>query len=280
MAFDFKKEYRAFYLPKNKPGIIEIPRMNYLAVTGKGDPNAENGEYKQSINLLYTIAYTIKMSDRTAHKIAGFFAYVVPPLEGLWWQDQAKVIDYQHKENFHFRSMIRLPDFVTPADVDWAVKEAARKKQQDFSQVTFFTYDEGICVQCMHIGSYDDEPATIQLMDDYAKKNGYDLDITAARRHHEIYLSDPRKAKTENLKTVIRHPLKKSMNHSVKNRKQKSTAAVIISSYRCAFGLLSAYKYCRKPIYPGNKRHRPVPPQCGSADCISQCDPCGTSSRF
>lgn len=125
------------------------------------------------------------------------------------------MIDYQHKENFHFRSMIRLPDFVTPADVDWAVKEAARKKQQDFSQVTFFTYDEGICVQCMHIGSYDDEPATIQLMDDYAKKNGYDLDITAARRHHEIYLSDPRKAKTENLKTVIRHPLKKSMNHSV-----------------------------------------------------------------
>lgn len=210
MAFDFKKEYRTFYLPKNKPDIIEIPRMNYLAVTGKGDPNAENGEYKQSINLLYTIAYTIKMSDRTAHKIAGFFAYVVPPLEGLWWQDQAKTIDYQHKENFHFRSMIRLPDFVTPTDVDWAVKEAGKKKQQDFSQVTFFTYDEGICVQCMHIGSYDDEPATIQLMNDYAKKNGYDLDITAARRHHEIYLSDPRKAKTENLKTVIRHPLKKA----------------------------------------------------------------------
>lgn len=188
MAFDFKKEYRAFYLPKNKPGIIEIPRMNYLAVTGKGDPNAENGEYKQSINLLYTIAYTIKMSDRTAHKIAGFFAYVVTPLEGLWWQDQAKVIDYQHKENFHFRSMIRLPDFVTPADVDWAVKEAARKKQQDFSQVTFFTYDEGICVQCMHIGSYDDEPATIQLMDDYAKKKKpQDSDPPSVKKKHESF---------------------------------------------------------------------------------------------
>ena len=163
MAFDYKKEYKEFYMPKNKPGIIEIPKMNYIAVRGKGNPNEENGEYKSSIGLLYGIAFTIKMSYKGTHKIEGFFEYVVPPLEGLWWQENTQGLDYARKEDMHFISMIRLPDFVTKEDFEWAVQEATKKKKQDFSKVEFFPYDEGLCVQCMHIGSYDDEPATVDL---------------------------------------------------------------------------------------------------------------------
>ena len=175
MAFDYKKEYKEFYMPKNKPGIIEIPKMNYIAVRGKGNPNEENGEYKSSIGLLYGIAFTIKMSYKGTHKIEGFFEYVVPPLEGLWWQENTEGLDYARKEDMHFISMIRLPDFVTKEDFEWATQEATKKKKQDFSKVAFFPYDEGLCVQCMHIGSYDDEPATVDLMHDYMKANGYEL---------------------------------------------------------------------------------------------------------
>ncbi|MCM1101078.1 MAG: GyrI-like domain-containing protein [Acetatifactor muris] len=210
MAFDFKKEYKEFYMPKNKPGIVEIPKMNYIAVRGSGDPNDENGDYKKTIALLYGIAYTIKMSYKGAHKIHGFFEYVVPPLEGFWWQDGMNgAIDYKNKGTMHFISMIRLPDFVTKADFEWAIEDATKKKKQDFSRVEFLTYEEGICVQCMHIGSYDDEPATVHLMHEYAKENGYEPDITDTRYHHEIYLSDPRKCDVSKLKTVIRHPIKK-----------------------------------------------------------------------
>lgn len=211
MTFDFKKEYKEFYLPKNQPSLVKVPSMNYLAVRGRGDPNAENGEYKQSIGLLYAIAFTIKMSKKGNHHIEGYFDYVVPPLEGFWWQDGATNIDYSRKENFQFISLIRLPDFVTKADFDWAISEATQKKKhQDFSKVEFLTYDEGECVQCMHIGSYDDEPATIQLMHDFMTDHGYELDINNPRYHHEIYLSDPRRCNVNNLKTVIRHPIKKS----------------------------------------------------------------------
>ena len=209
MAFDYKKEYKEFYMPKNKPGIIEIPKMNYIAVRGKGDPNDENGEYKASIALLYGIAFTIKMSYKGSHKIEGYFEYVVPPLEGFWWQDGKMNIDYSRKEDFNFISLIRLPDFVTKKDFDWAVKEAENKKKQKFSNVEFLTYDEGLCVQCMHIGSYDNEPKTIELMHEFAKDNGYEEDITDSRFHHEIYLSDPRRCSVDKLKTVIRHPLRK-----------------------------------------------------------------------
>ena len=209
MAFDYKKEYREFYMPKDKPGIIEIPRMNYIAVRGKGDPNEEDGEYKNSIGLLYGIAYTIKMSYKGSHKINGYFEYVVPPLEGFWWQDGIKGIDYGHKEKFDFISVIRLPDFVKKEDFDWAVEEATKKKKQDFSKVEFFTYDEGLCVQCLHLGSYDNEPHTVELMHVYMKENGYELDINDKRYHHEIYLSDPRKVAPDKLKTVIRHPIRK-----------------------------------------------------------------------
>lgn len=227
MTFDYKKEYKEFYMPKNKPSIVEIPTMNYIAVRGKGNPNEEDSEYKQSIELLYGIAFTIKMSKKGNHQIEGYFDYVVPPLEGFWWQvngtQQAaggestepgaekvlKGIDYSQKENFRFISLIRLPDFVTKEEFEWAVDEATKKKKKDFSKVEFLTYDEGLCVQCMHIGSYDDEPATVEVMHEFMAAEGYELDITDERFHHEIYLSDARRVAPEKLKTVIRHPVKR-----------------------------------------------------------------------
>lgn len=210
MSFDYKKEYKEFYMPKNKPSIVDVPAMNYIAVCGKGDPNAEDGEYKAAIGLLYGIAFTIKMSYKGNHKIEGYFDYVVPPLEGFWWQNGIDGIDYAHKENFEWISLIRLPDFVTPKDFEWAIAEATKKKKTDFSKVEFITYNEGLCVQCMHVGSYDDEPATVAAMHEYAIDNGYELDITDTRYHHEIYLSDARKVAPEKLKTVIRHPIRKA----------------------------------------------------------------------
>ena len=210
MAFDYKKEYKEFYMPRDTPSIINIPKMNYIAVRGKGNPNEENGEYKKSIELLYGIAYTLKMSYKGTYKIKGYFEYVAPPLEGFWWQDGIKGIDYNKKEELKFISIIRLPDFVTKEDFEWAIDEATKKKKLDFSKVEFLIYDEGVCVQCMHIGSYDNEPATVELMNNYAKENGYEIDITDTRYHHEIYLSDPRKCEVSKLKTVIRHPIKKN----------------------------------------------------------------------
>ena len=209
MAFYFKKEYKEFYLPKAKPELVTVPPMNYIAVRGKGDPNEEDGAYKQAIGLLYGIAYTIKMSKKGSHQIDGYFDFVVPPLEGFWQQSGSNTIDYAHKENFEWISVIRLPDFVTKADFDWAVQEAAAKKKLDFFPVEFLTVDEGLCVQCMHIGPYDDEPATVAAMDAFVQANGYTNDLTDARHHHEIYLSDVRKTVPEKLKTVIRHPIKK-----------------------------------------------------------------------
>lgn len=209
MPFDYKKEYKEFYLPAKKPHIITIPPMNYLAVRGHGDPNTEGGEYKQSIELLYAIAFTLKMSKKTDYQIKGYFDYVVPPLEGLWWQEgQTQDIDYAKKDQLNFISLIRLPDFVTHADFDWAIQTATKKKNRDFSQVEFFTYDEGSCVQCLHLGSYDNEPQTIALMHQYIAKQGYELDIQNPRYHHEIYLSDPRRCSVDQLKTVIRHPIR------------------------------------------------------------------------
>lgn len=209
MAFDFKKEYKEFYLPKTKPTLVTVPPMNYLAVRGKGDPNEENGAYQQAIGLLYGVAYTIKMSKKGDHRIEGYFDYVVPPLEGFWQQEGTDAIDYAHKEQFVWVSVIRLPDFVTKADFEWAVQEAAAKKKQDFSAVEFLTVEEGLCVQCMHIGPYDKEPETVAAMDAFLAANGYTNDLTETRRHHEIYLSDVRKTAPDKLKTVIRHPIKR-----------------------------------------------------------------------
>lgn len=209
MAFDYKKEFKEFYAPKSTPTIVNIPKMNFVAVRGKGDPNEENGEYKKSIELLYGISYTLKMSYKDSRKIEGFFEYVVPPLEGFWWQENTNGMDYNRKEDLHFISLIRLPDFVSKEDFDWAVEEATKKKKTDFSKVEFFTHDEGLCVQCLHIGPYDNEPETVNKMHNYIEENGYTLDISHTRYHHEIYLSDPRKSAADKLKTIIRHPIKK-----------------------------------------------------------------------
>lgn len=209
MAFDYKKEYKEFYLPPNKPQIIDIPEMNFIAVRGRGNPNQEGGAYKESIGLLYGIAFTIKMSKKGEHRIEGYFDYVVPPLEGFWWQEGAAGIDYSRKEDFCWISAIRLPDFITEEDFRWALEEAQRKKGQDFSKVGFMTVKEGLCVQCMHIGPYDSEPATLDMMDSFIKGNGYANDFSEVRKHHEIYLSDARRTAPERLRTVIRHPIKK-----------------------------------------------------------------------
>ena len=208
MPFDYKKEYKEFYMPPKDPTIVTVPPINYIAVRGQGDPNTEGGEYKQAIELLYGIAYTIKMSKKGSRQIEGYFDHIVPPLEGFWWQDGVQDIDYGHKDDFKWISLIRLPDFVNKADFDWAVEEATRKKKKDFSKAEFLTYDEGLCVQCMHIGSYDDEPATTARMHEYMQQQGYSLDISESGLHHEIYLSDARKVSPDKLKTVIRHPIK------------------------------------------------------------------------
>lgn len=241
MAFDYKKEYKEFYMPGKKPQIVDVPAMNYIAVRGKGDPNVEGGAYKTAIGLLYAVAYTIKMSKKGDHKIDGYFDFVVPPLEGFWWQDGVAGVDYAHKEEFNWISVIRLPDFVTEEEFRWAVEEAARKKgsgadgedgdvggdaaggdvgggaaggsgasagMPGFSDVEFFSYDEGLCVQCMHIGPYDDEPETVEQMHRFMEEQGYVVDITESRMHHEIYLSDARRVAPEKLKTVVRHPIR------------------------------------------------------------------------
>ena len=207
MAFDFKKEYKEFYMPKNKPSIIDVPAMNYIAVRGKGDPNEEGGDYKKAIEILYSVAYTIKMSKKGTHEIEGYFDFVVPPLEGFWWQDGVEGVDYSDKSSFNWISVIRMPVFVTKEEFEWSVKEAEKKKGIDCSKAEFITITEGECVQIMHIGPYDDEPATVAVMDDYIEKMGYKNDFSATRLHHEIYLSDVRKTAPEKLKTVIRHPI-------------------------------------------------------------------------
>ena len=210
MAFDYKKEYKEFYLPKNKPEIVKIPPMNYVAVRGKGNPNVEGGDYQQAISILYAVAYTLKMSYKTDYKIEGFFEYVVPPLEGFWWQDNVKGIDYGNKAAFNWISVIRLPDFISESDFAWAVQTASRKKKMDCSAAEFLTIDEGLCVQIMHLGSFDSEPATVALMENYLKEQGFVSDLNEQRLHHEIYMSDARRVAPEKWKTVIRHPIKKA----------------------------------------------------------------------
>lgn len=210
MAFDYKKEYKEFYMPKAKPEIVSVPKMHFLAVRGSGDPNEEGGEYKESIGLLYGVAFTVKMSKKGGRQMEGYFDYVVPPLEGFWWQDHGGFIDYAHKEGFQWISAIRLPDFVSQEDFEWAVGEAARKKKADYSKVEFLVYEEGLCVQCMHIGAYDEEPATVEAMHRFMEEEGYLLDITERRHHHEIYLSDARRTAPEKRKTVIRHPVRRA----------------------------------------------------------------------
>lgn len=212
MVFDFKKEFKELYAPKAQPSLVTVPRMNFLAVRGQGNPNIPDGDYQRSLPLLYAVAYTLKMSKKTAYQIEGYFDYVVPPLEGFWWQEGLAGVDYGRKDDFCWIALIRLPDFVTLADVEWAKLEASRKKKLDLSPVEFLTYDEGLCVQCLHIGSYDDEPETVAKMARFVTEQGYQLDINDQRYHHEIYLSDPRKVAVEKRKTILRHPIRKIKN--------------------------------------------------------------------
>ncbi len=212
MAFDFKKEYKEFYMPKSKPEIVIVPTANYIAVRGQGNPNEDGGDYQKAIAVLYAVAYTLKMSYKTEHKIEGFYEYVVPPLEGFWWQNSCHSIDYSNKDTFNWISVIRLPDFVTKKDFDWAVDTATKKKKLDCSSAEFLTIEEGLCVQIMHIGSFDNEPATVAVMDKFLNENGYINDISDTRLHHEIYMSDARKVAPEKWKTVIRHPIRKRNN--------------------------------------------------------------------
>ena len=209
MPFDFKKEYKEYYLPPTKPGIVQVPAMNFVAVRGQGDPNQEDGAYQDAIGLLYGIAFTIKMSPKAGHAMEGYFEYVVPPLEGFWWIDGLDGMDYARKADLQWISCIRLPQFVTHEEFDWAVGEATRKKKLDFSAVEFMTLEEGLCVQCMHLGPYDTEPTTVDAMHAYLAEQDLELDFSEARRHHEIYLSDARRTAPEKLKTVIRHPVRK-----------------------------------------------------------------------
>ena len=209
MPFDYKKEYKEFYLPPKTPGIVTVPAMNFLAVRGQGDPNQEGGAYKQALGMLYAVTFTIKMSRKGQHQLEGYFDYVVPPLEGLWWQENTRGVDYTRKQDFQWISMIRLPEFVTREAFDWAIREATEKKQQDFSKVEFFSWEEGLCVQCMHIGPYDAEPATVAAMNEYTRSQGYEADFVEGRFHHEIYLSDARRCSPDRLKTVIRQPIRR-----------------------------------------------------------------------
>ena len=209
MAFDFKKEYKEFYLPPERPEIVTVPRASYIAVRGSGDPNAPDGEYQRAIGVLYAVAYTLKMSYKTDHRIEGFFEYVVPPLEGFWWQEGMSGMDYKNKAALQWLSVIRLPDFVTETDFAWAVETASRKKKLDCSAAAFLTVEEGLCVQIMHVGPFDDEPRSVALMDEFIRQNGYENDLSAERLHHEIYLSDARKVAPEKWRTVIRHPIRR-----------------------------------------------------------------------
>ncbi|MBD5560620.1 MAG: transcriptional regulator [Clostridia bacterium] len=210
MAFDYKKECKEFYAPGRKPELVTVPAMTYIAVRGQGDPNEENGEYQRALGLLYGVAYTIKMSRKGPHRIEGYFDYVVPPLEGFWWQDESGDFDLSRKADLQWISAIRVPEFVTPDEFSWAVAEAAAKKKTDFSDVHLIDAAEGLCVQCLHVGPYDLESATVSSMEDFMQDNRLAPDLTPERRHHEIYLSDPRRTVPERLKTVLRIPVRRT----------------------------------------------------------------------
>jgi hypothetical protein len=212
---DYKKEYKDLYMPKAKPSIIDVPPMNFIMIDGTGDPNIEGGEYKQAVELLYGLSYSIKMSKMGSSKIDGYFEYVVPPLEGLWWLSDNSHFDFSMKKKFCWTAMIRQPEFVTEEVFKWACSEISKKKPEpDTSKARLQLFKEGLCVQIMHIGPFDDEPQTIEKIDAFIKENNYKDAISdiqpdgMIRRHHEIYLSDPRKIELSKMKTVIRHPVK------------------------------------------------------------------------
>jgi hypothetical protein len=207
MALDYKKEYKDLYLPKTKPMIIEVPEIHFVAVEGRGNPNDINGEYKKALEVLYGIQYTIKMSKMGKNLLEGYFDYVVPPLEGFWWLDKGDT--FSSKSKYNWISAIRLPEFVNMDIFKWACSEVLKNKGIDTKNAKFLKIKEGLCVQCMHIGSYDEEPKTIKLLEDFIEKNDLINDVNDKRKHHEIYLNNPQKTSVEKLKTVLRIPVKK-----------------------------------------------------------------------
>lgn len=210
-SFDYKKEFPDLYRPKTTPVLIDVPAMPFIMVDGRGNPNTSEA-YKAAMELLYGLSYSIKMSKMSGAQPEGYFEYVVLPLEGLWSVDDADydgtgVID---KDRFCWTSMIRQPDFVTPAVFEQAKQALAKKKPElDLSAARLEVWREGLCAQVMHLGPYDDEPATIETLNAFIEASGYRNDLGGGRRHHEIYLGDPRRVRPERLKTVIRHPVKK-----------------------------------------------------------------------
>ncbi|MGI6674104.1 MAG: GyrI-like domain-containing protein [Limnochordia bacterium] len=209
--FDFKKEYKDLYMPKAAPMIIDVPEMLFIAVDGEGDPNTAPA-YADAVELLFGLSYTIKMSPKSGSAPEGYFEYVVPPLEGLWWgggvDPESWVVT--NKQGLSWTMMIRQPQFVTEAVFAWAQETLAKKKPElDLTKARLMSLAEGLCVQMMHIGPYDTEPASIQRMHAFAFEHGYRLDFSSDRKHHEIYLSDPRKTAPDKLKTVLRHPVAK-----------------------------------------------------------------------
>lgn len=207
--FDFKKEFKEFYSAKKIPEIVTVPKMNYVAMEGIGDPNEEGGKYQQAINILYSISYALKMSYKTDYKIENFFEYVVPPLESFWWQENCETVNLNHKEKFNWIAAIRLPDFITEKNFDWAKEITGKKKKINCDDAKFLTLEEGLCVQILHIGSFDNESESISVMEKFISANGYENNFENKLRHHEIYLNDARKVAKENLKTIIRHSIKK-----------------------------------------------------------------------
>lgn len=206
--FDYKKEYKDLYQPSAKPSVTDVPEMIFIAVDGKGDPNTCE-EYKAAMELLYGLSFTIKMSKLNGTQPEGYFEYVVPPLEGLWRQENTYGIDYSRKADFIWTSMIRQPEFVTPRVFEAAKAALAKKKPHlDVSKARLMKLTEGLCVQIMHKGPYDSEPESIEKLTRFAAENGYEQDFSESRLHHEIYLSDPRKCAPERLRTVIRHPIR------------------------------------------------------------------------
>ena len=208
-VFDFKKEYRDLYQPGMSPSILTVPPMQFIAVRGEGDPNEPGSAYQAALNLLYGVAYTLKMSYKTEYRIDGYYQYAVPPLEGFWYQEGVEGVDFSRKDRFRWLSVIRLPDFVREKDFRWAVETAERKKKLDYAAVGMLTIDEGLCVQCMHVGPYDTEPDTVEKMHSFCAEHGYAPDFSGERRHHEIYLGNPRRGDPQKLKTVIRHPVRR-----------------------------------------------------------------------
>lgn len=202
---DYKKEFKDLYMPKTKPMSIQIPEINFIMVDGKGDPG--NQEYQDAVSILYALSFTIKMSKMKENQPQGYFEYVVPPLEGLWWCEDDK-FDFNKRDTWRWTSMIRQPEFVTCDVFKWAVSECSKKKPElNIGIARLEVFMEGLCVQMMHMGPFSDEPQSVMMMHQYMKENNLKDMTGSERKHHEIYLSDPRSTEPLKLKTVIRHPV-------------------------------------------------------------------------